>query len=145
MHREKHKEDLEKGDSVLGFAAVIPAFIMILGVTGILAWIFWSQGAASMLAAESTRLGGLNRGDAVAPGAGLAVFEDGLASILGARTGGLVGSPGTWTNISFRQVGGDLGDTHMVQFGIFSFPVVYGGGGTARMHLFFPGPPDPWE
>jgi len=138
-------KDLEKGDSVLEFAVVIPVFIMILGVTGILAWIFWAQGAAGMLSAQVARRGGLNQGETVAPLSGLELFQGGVSGILGGQTGSLIGSPGVTANASQRQVNADLSDTFGVRFGLLGFTVEFSGGGASRMHLFYAGPPDPWE
>ncbi len=145
MNKKHKQEKKDKGDSVLGFAAVLPLFMMILGVTGILAWAFWAQSASAMMAAEGVRQGGLDRGGQVHPEAGAQIYSTGVFTILGGKTGATVGNPDIFTTLTQRQVRYNLSELQDVSFGFLGFQFKWAGGGAARMHDFYPGPPDPWE
>lgn len=145
MNETKKAKPGEKGDAIIEFAAALPLFIMIIGLTGIFAWASWSQGASAMITAEAVREAGLNRNGEVNPEVGGEIYTTGIYSLLGSKTGSLVGFPSITANPTQRQVSLDLSTTENMIFGIMGLAFEWAGGGSSRMQNFYPGPPESWE
>jgi len=145
MNKTRNRAIAEKGDAILEFAAALPLFILILGLTGIFAWAAWAQGASAMITAEAVREAGMNRNGEVYPEVGGEIFSTGIYSLLGSKTGSLIGFPAITANPTQHQVTLDLTNTGDVMFGILGLTFEWAGGGSARMQNFYPGPPDTWE
>jgi hypothetical protein len=144
--RKQQRKRSEKGDSVLEFSILLPFLMAIMAAIGFGSWLFWSQAIADAAAVDAIRESAVNRGDnTVALSTGYGEFASSTAYLGGGQTAGVIGSPGIELNpfqrmVAFIVTGGTSWD-----FGPLSGGYDFGGGGSTRVHLFYPGPPDPWE
>ncbi len=142
----KKRKNLERGDTILEFAAALPLFILLLAGIGIFSWLFWAQAAADVAAIRGLKEASLNRGgDAISPGSGAASFRSSMGFLTGSRTAGAVGDANVSVSGTERMVHFDVTGSVRLSFGPLNSIFNFGGGGAGRMWRFWPGPPNPWE
>lgn len=142
----KEKNTLEKGSAMVEAALAFPLFFLLIGAFGLLTWVFWAQVSASIAAARSIRESGINRpGDVIYAQKGYSYFSAATSQLTGAKTAGTIGSPSVEEAEAFRMVRLFVTGSTPLRFGPLESAYQFGGGGSIRMHKFWPGPPSPWE
>ena len=130
---------------MLEFAIVFPVFAMLAASMGLFTWLFFAQVAADMSGIRAVREGSINRGvRSYSPASSFSYYKDAAEGLAGG-TASIFGSPDVRTNETMRLLrvlttgGTDL------DFAGFGTSYNFGGGGSSRINLFWPGPPAPWE
>jgi hypothetical protein len=130
----------------LEFSIILPFLFVIMGAIGFGTWMFWGQAIADAAAVDALRESAANRGDnTVVVSTGYGEFASSTAYLGGEGTAGKIGSPSITLNPLQRMVAFIVSGGTAWNFGPLSGGYDFGGGGSTRVHLFYPGPPDPWE
>ncbi len=135
--RNTKRKNLERGDTVMEFAAALPLFLLLMAGIGIFAWVFWAQAAADVAAIRGLK-------DA-STGSGSSSFESSMNALTNGKTAGAVGGADVSVSDSQRMVNLDVAGSIRLLFGPLDSVFNFGGGGAGRLWRFWPGPPSPWE
>ena len=135
----------EDGSTVLEVAVALPFFILMILVIGVVAWIFWTQAAATVASIEAARYSAYRWNQSIALSSGAGPFYDAMSGIGSQQAASFVGLPlisADWTTRSV-SVFVRRGATFSAQ-GV-SGSYTFSSGAYTRIQDFFGGPPSPWE
>lgn len=143
---KKHLKKGQRGDELLEFSLTLPLMMVFTAVIGFGTWLFYTQVVADISAVGAARESGLNRGNnQVYVGAGYDYFSDAAGSLSSSQTAGVIGTPNIVANFLNRMIRLNVTGSASWNFGPLFGEYSFGGGGSSRIHLFYPGPPSPWE
>lgn len=135
----------EDGSAVLEVAVALPFFILMLLAIGLVAWIFWTQTAASIASIDAVRYSAYRWNQSIALSSGAGPFHDAMSGIGSPQAANFVGLPqitADWTTRSvsvFIQRGATFSSQGV------SGSYTFSSGAYTRIQDFFGGPPSPWE
>ena len=135
----------EDGSTILEVAIALPFFILMLLAIGTVAWIFWTQTAATVASIEAARYSAYRWDQSIAISSGTGPFYDAMSGIGSQQAAGFVGLPEISANWMTRSVSVlvQRGATFSAQ-GV-SGSYTFSSGAYTRIQDFFGGPPSPWE
>jgi Flp pilus assembly protein TadG len=135
----------EDGSAVMEVAVALPFFVLMLLAIGVVAWIFWTQTAATIASIEAARYSAYRWDQSIAISSGTGPFYDAMSGIGSSQAASFVGLPQISANWTTRSVSVFVqrGATFSAQgvTGTYTFS----SGAYTRIQDFFGGPPSPWE